>query len=145
MQYTNEVIINLPVDKVVELFDNPDNMKYWQPGLVSFENISGTPGQAGAKSRLRYKMGKREIEMIETITIRNLPDEFSGTYETQNVYNIQVNRFVPIDERRTRYISESEFRFGGIMKLFAWLMPGAFKKQSQKYMDMFKEFAESRG
>ncbi len=46
MQYTNEVIINLPVDKVVELFDNPDNMKYWQPGLVSFENISGTPGQA---------------------------------------------------------------------------------------------------
>lgn len=31
------------------------------------------------------------------------------------------------------------------MKLFGWLMPGAFKKQSQKYLDMFKEFAEKEG
>lgn len=145
MKYTNEVIINLPVSRVVSLFDNPDNMKFWQPGLISFENISGTPGQPGAKSRLRYKMGNREIEMIETVVTRNLPQEFSGIYEAKNVHNIQVNRFVPIDDNTTRYLSESEFRFSGMMKLFAWMMPGAFKKQSQKYLDMFKEFAESKG
>lgn len=144
MKYTNEVIIALPVGRVVELFDNPDNMKHWQPGLISFENISGTPGQPGAKSRLKYKMGKREIEMTETVVTRNLPHEFSGIYEAKNVHNVQVNRFVPVDDNTTRYISESEFRFSGVMKLFAWLMPGAFKKQSQKYLEMFKAFAESQ-
>jgi hypothetical protein len=29
-----------------------------------------------------------------------------------------------------------------MMKLIGWLMPGTFKKQSQKYLDLFKSFAE---
>lgn len=34
----------------------------------------------------------------------------------------------------------------GIMpKLMAKLFPGMFKKQSQKWMDQFKEFVEKRG
>ena len=52
MKYQNEIEIDLPVNKVVELFDNPENLKRWMPGLQSFEHISGTPGQPGAKSRL---------------------------------------------------------------------------------------------
>ena len=37
MKFTNEVTINLPRARVVELFDNPDNMKQWQKGMESFE------------------------------------------------------------------------------------------------------------
>ena len=88
MKYTSEIEINKPVDRVIELFDNPDNLDKWMIGLQSFEPISGNPGQVGAKSRLKFKMGKREIEMIETITVRNFPDEFSGTYEAKGVFNI---------------------------------------------------------
>lgn len=142
MKYSNEVEINLPLTKVIDLFDNPDNMKHWQPGFLSFEPLEGIPGQAGAKSRLRYKMGKRNIEMIETITTRNLPHEFHGIYEAKGVHNVMKNYFSEITENKTRWVSESEFNFKGMMKLVAWLMPGAFKKQSQKYLDMFKEFAE---
>jgi len=143
MKYSTEITIALPVEKVVELFDNPENLKYWQPGLESFEHLSGTPGHAGAKSRLRYKMGKRTVEMIETITKRDLPDIFSGTYEAQGVLNISVNRFVPLSDNSTKYISEQEFRFKGMMKLMAMLMPGMFKKQSLKYLQDFKTFAEN--
>ena len=78
MKYSNEVEINLPVQKVIELFDNPANMSKWQPGFISFEPISGTPGQPGAKSKLKYIMGKREVEMIETITVRNLPGSLAA-------------------------------------------------------------------
>ena len=88
-------------------------------------------------------MGKREIEMIETITVRNLPEEFSATYETKGVYNTVKNKFVSLSENRTRYISEQEFQFSGMMKFIGATMPGAFKKQSQKYMQQFKEFAEN--
>ena len=73
--------INLPRDKVVELFDSPDDLFKWQPGLQSFEHISGTPGEPGAKSKLVSLNGKRRIELIQTVTKRNLPDEFNGTYE----------------------------------------------------------------
>lgn len=145
MKYTVETEINLPIARVVELFDDPENLKHWQPGLISFEPISGTPGQPGAKSRLKYKMGKRDIEMIETITVRNLPDEFSGTYEAKGVFNIVKNYFRAVSENKTKYISENEFQFKGFMKLIGFLMPGAFRKESEKYLQQFKEFAEKQG
>ena len=142
MKYTTEVEINKPIDRVVELFDNPGNLKEWMDGLQSFQHLSGTPGQPGAKSLLKFKMGKREIEMIETINVRNLPHEFSGTYEAKGVYNVVTNRFVPLAENRTKYITEQEFQFSGFMKIIGWLMPGAFKKQSMKYANDFKNFVE---
>lgn len=143
MKYTCEIEIGLPVSRVVELFDSVENLKKWQPGFVSFEPISGMTGQVGAKSLLKYKMGKREIEMIETITVKNLPHEFSGTYEAKGVWNEAKNFFIPLGANKTLYKSENEFRFSGFMKLIGLLMPGAFKKQSMKYLELFKKFAES--
>ena len=61
MKYTTEVEINQPVQKVVELFDNPDNMKVWMKGLQSFETISGTPGQEVSKAKLVYKMANAKL------------------------------------------------------------------------------------
>lgn len=144
MKYRSEIEINQPIEKVVALFDDPANMDKWMEGLISFEHLSGTAGQPGAKSRLKFKMGKREIEMTETITVRNLPDEFSGTYEANGVFNVVKNYFVKIDAYRTKYITDNEFQFKGFMRIIAFLMPGAFKKQSLKYLQDFKKFAESR-
>jgi uncharacterized membrane protein len=142
MKYTVQIDIDLPRDKVVELFDNTENLYKWQKGLQSFEHLSGEPGQPGATSRLKFKMGKRNIEMIETITLRELPDRFDGTYDTAGVFNIVKNTFQPLDDKRTRWLSENEFRFSGFMRIIGFLMKGAFPKQSLKYMQDFKAFAE---
>lgn len=142
MKYTTEITINLPRERVIELFDNPDNMKHWQPGLISFEHLSGEAGKPGARSRLKYRMGKREIEMIETITARNLPEEFHGAYEAKGVFNIQKNYFIPVSDTQTKWVSESEFKFSGLMSVMALFMKGAFRKQSMKYLEQFKAFAE---
>lgn len=144
MKYQTEIEINQPIDKVIKLFDNPENMKKWMEGLQSFEHLSGTPGQPGAKSKLKFKMGNREMEMIETIKVRNLPGEFSGTYESKGGLNIVTNRFVKLSENKTRQITEQEFQFKGVMKIMAVLMKGAFIKQSKKYGEAFKKFAESQ-
>jgi len=145
MKYQTEIEINQPIDKVIKLFDNPNNMSKWMEGLLSFEHLSGTPGQPGAKSKLKFKMGKREMEMIETVKVRNLPQEFSGTYETKGGLNHVCNRFIKISDTKTKHITEQEFLFTGfMMKLMATLMKGAFKKQSKKYGEAFKKFAESQ-
>jgi hypothetical protein len=143
MKYTHKIEINLPRDQVIELFDSAENMTKWQPELISFEHVSGTPGQEGAKSKLLYKMGGRETEMIETITNRNFPDEFSGTYEAKGVWNLQENFFKETGENNTEWMTISEFRCSGFMKIICWLMPGAFKKQTLKFMKRFKDFAEN--
>lgn len=144
MKYSHQIEIKLPLNKVIELFDNPENMKQWQPGLIGYELIDGEAGQPGTKMRLNYKMGKREIEMIETISVRNLPEEFSATYEAKGVWNEVKNTFEETPEGNTIWKTENEFKFKGFMKLMAAVMPGAFKKQSFKYLVYFKEFAEAR-
>ena len=142
MQFHNEVIINQPLQKVIELFDNPDNLRHWQPSLVSFEHVRGEAGAPGAVSKLVYRMGKKEIEMIETIIERDLPRSFAATYEAKGVFNEVQNSFKALDENRTLYATETSFRFSGFMKVIGLLMPGAFRKQSQKFLEDFKAFAE---
>jgi hypothetical protein len=143
MKYQCEITIDLPRSRVVELMDNPDNLSKWQPGLISFETIEGDPGAAGSRSRILYKMGKREVEMIETIVRRDLPDHFDAEYEAKGTYNLMRNHFTEISENQTLWVADVEFRFESLgMRLFGALMPGAFRKQSLKYMKHFKEFAE---
>lgn len=142
MNYVLEIDINCPRDKLVKLFDDPDTMPRWQPDLISFEHKRGVAGQVGAESVLRYKRGKREFEMVETITSRNLPEEFSGTYETNGVKNKLGNRFILVDDKTTKWQLDSEFKFSGLLKLIAFLRPSIFKKQTFKYMEQFKQFAE---
>lgn len=146
MKYSNQVIINKPIGRVIELFDSVENLYKWMPGLQSYEHISGEPGHVGAKAKLKFKMGKRDIEMIETITLRDLPHEFSATYEAKGIHNPQRNLFTAIDDNTTKYESISEFEFKSFgMKLLGMIMPNAFKKQSQVYLDKFKEFVENEG
>ena len=142
MRYQNEVIIKASRDKVIELFDNPDNLAKWQKGFVSMELIEGDPREVGAKHKMRYKMGKRDVEMIETVTKKDLPNIFSGSYEAKGVYNHIDNYFEVVDENTTKYRSENEFRLKGMMKLMGLIMPGAFKKQTQQYMNDFRDFVE---
>lgn len=142
MKYTTEIIIDLPREEFIEKLDNPDNMKHWMRGLLDHQMVSGEPGQVGARMSMKFKRGKGEMDMIETIITRNFPEEFHATYDTKGVHNVQKNFFHDLDGK-TKWISESEFQFDGLfMKLIAFLMPGAFKKQSMKYAQDFKNFAE---
>lgn len=143
MKYTTEIVVDVPREEFIKKMDDPDNMKHWQQGLIGYEQLSASPGQEGSRMSLSYEMGKRKMDLVETIIKKNLPEEIHMTYQTKGVHNIQKNYFKEEDEK-TRWVSESEFQFSGFgMKLMGFLMPGAFKKQSLKYMQDFKAFAEN--
>ncbi|MGV6831452.1 MAG: SRPBCC family protein [bacterium] len=144
MKYSNSVIIEKPLEEVIQKIDNIDNIKHWQRGLTSAEHLSGTPGEIGAKMKMMYKFGKREMELIETITKRNFPHEFNATYDAKGMHNIQQNLFEELPDGTTKWISNSEFQASSFMlKAMMFFMPGAFKKQSLQYMNDFKKFAET--
>jgi len=143
MHYVTEITIDLPLRKVLDLFENPDNMKDWQPSLKSVESISGEPGKPGAKATLVHQMGQREIEMVETILEKNLPDTFRATYEAQSVFNEVNNTFKSIDDKKTLWIMANTFKFSGLMAFIPLFLKGSFKKETSKNMQLFKQFAES--
>ena len=86
------------------------------------------------------------MELIETIITNNLPYEKKALYEHTNMTNTQTTKFESISEGRTLFISEVEYtKFNGfIPNLMAKFFPGVFKKQSQKWMNQFKVFAENQ-
>ena len=145
MKLECQVDIRAPRNKVVELFDCPDNLGEWQDGFQSFEMIEGSPGEVGSKARLVYLMGKKRMELIETITVNDMPREFSGRYEHIHMDNTMRNFFEEIEGgRATRYRAEVEYtELKSLMvRVMAKLFPGMFKKQVQKWINQFRDFVE---
>ncbi len=143
MKYTSEIIVDLPLKEFLEKMDNSENMKHWQVGLVNYEQLEGTPGEVGAKMKLSYKFKKRDMDLIETITLKKLPNEFHMTYDTKGMFNKQENYFEQTPEGHTKWKSIAEFIPDNfMMKVMTTFMKGVFKKQTMKYMTDFKNFAE---
>ena len=93
MKYTTEIVVDVPREEFIKKMDDPDNMKHWQQGLIGYEQLSASPGQEGSRMSLSYEMGKRKMDLVETIIKKDLPEEIHMTYETKGVHNIQKNYF----------------------------------------------------
>ena len=149
IKYTEEIEINSNIDTVMELFDNPYNMKEYMEGIESYTVLNGNIREAGTQAELvvayiEEDVVKRKIIMIEEIITNNLPEEKKVTYTADGVYNIVTNKFINISDNKTKFINEQEFEFKGYMKVMGFFMPSAFKKQSRVYLQNFKEFVENR-
>ncbi|WP_223788942.1 SRPBCC family protein [Marinicella meishanensis] len=143
MKYQTSITVAVPLNRFVELLDNPENMRHWQRGLQSYELLQGDPGTEGATMRLDYLHGKKAMSLVETITKNNLPHEFSATYECPGVWNHVINRFHENAQGQTVWEADNVFKFTGMMRLMSWFMPTSmFKKQSCQYLADFKAFAE---
>ena len=144
MKYSNEININLPLDKTIELLDSAENLRHWIEGFVAYKFLQGEPGAVGSTMEQELQMGKRKFKLIETITKAEFPNAFSATYETQGVWNAVDNYFIQNLDGTTTWKSESEFKFSGMMRFMSFFMPTSmFKKQTTKHLESFKKFAEN--
>ena len=144
MKFSCRVDISAPLDKVVQAFDSSENLKYWQDGFVSYEHLNGIAGQQGAQAKMIYKIGRRDMVLTETILKNDLPREFNGRYDFKEGSNTMSNRFEIIDRHNSRWIADIEYtRMDSfMMKMMSKIMPGMFRKRTQKWMDQFKVFVE---
>ncbi len=145
MKYTSEIEIDLSREKVVELFDDTEKMKNWQPTLVEYKHLEGEPRQEGATTDFLYKMqGEKTMLMQETVLQRNLPDSYKVLYETAGIKNELENEFESINENTTLWRIKNNYKFSGAFKMMGIVAKKAFKEQTMKTMRQFKEFAESQ-
>jgi len=146
MKFKGQQDINAPRDVVVECFKDPEYLNEYQDGFIRKELISGVEGENGTISNMYYMMGKREMELEETITNNQLPDLFEATYRHIHMDNTMKVSFTKLDANTTRYHYDIEYtRINWIIpKLMAILFPGMYRKQGEKWMRQFKEFVEKQ-
>jgi carbon monoxide dehydrogenase subunit G len=153
MKYTTSIEIALPREKVIQLVADPEQMPKWLRGLVLHEPMNGAHGRLGTTSRVVFQTGKHRMEATETITrldpadLHDVPASVVVHYDREIVgkgmWQAQRDRIIDTGPTTTRWESETEFRFDGLlMRLMSLLMPGAFRKQSLQHMQDFKTFAE---
>ncbi len=144
MKFKCSVTINAPIEKVAQLFADPQYLKEYQDGFIRKELVSGEEGQLRAVSKMYYRQGKGEMEITETITSNDLPHTFAGSYHHKHMDNTMICHFTVLTPSQTRYDSEIEYTaFRGLFpKMLAYLFPSMFKKQVQKWLDNFKVFVE---
>lgn len=144
------ITIDLPLDQVMQLFQNQDYFKEWQDGLVGFENTSSSVGELHSTRKMKIRMVGTTITMNETITHIDLPHLWEATYRTKGVINHQSNRFREseiktdtVTKKVTHWDAYSSFKFTGMMRLIARSRPQLFTNQTYAYMKSFKKFAEN--
>jgi len=146
MKFGGSVDVNQPLEKTVELFANPAYLKEYQDGFLRKELVSGYAAEDGTVSKMYYQHGKQEMELTETITENKLPHSFEAFYHHKHMDNTLKATFTPLSDTQTRYTVEGEYIVfrGFAPKMMAFLFPGMFRKQAQKWMDNFKAFAEKQ-
>lgn len=146
MKFTCRVEVNLPIKKVVELWNNSDNLQYWQEGFERIEHLSGKKNEVGSKYMLHYNFKGTPMELEETIIEMDLPNVMEGEYVHKHMSNRMRNTFTVLGENSTVWKAELDYiQFNGVMmKLFALFGKGIFRKQTQKWLDEFKKFAEAQ-
>lgn len=145
LTYTNQIELNRPIAAVTAVFSDKEQIGDWQRGFVSLTEKTGAPGQNGSTASLVYNNRGREMTMVETITDNGLPHHFHGEYAMPGIHNRQRNFFEDLGQDRTLWRSETTFHFERFpMKLMGALMPGMFRKTSQRFMDDFKDWVENK-
>lgn len=142
MKYKTEIVLNKSREDVIKIFEDSSLLPHWQRGLKRSRVIQGKDGEVGTKRKLYIKMEGQSIKMTETITKKNLPEEWHGTYTSKGLKSIQKNYFEALNESQTRWVSYSEFEFSGFMILISKLLPDIFKKRSIIVQQDFKAFIE---
>lgn len=142
MRYSLSNTIDRPLSDVISKFKDPEGVKHWMEGLERIDHISGTPGEAGAKSDFYFVHKNKEMKISETILEQNLPDQIKFGYNSSMGYNEVEMQFEKLTDESVKQTNNSYFELKGIMKLLGPLMKGMFKKQTLKYMTAFKQYVE---
>ncbi len=147
MKHKLEVEINLPREKVIELYTNMENMKHWVPGVTKVKKISGEKGEVGSKYNITVEQEDVKLDMITTVSVVNLPKEYVTKTDTTWIPGGMVEEartyFEVLRTGKTKLVVESTFGGGILAKIFSFIGYFFLKNSAIKGIRKFKEFAEN--
>ena len=144
-QFEVSVVINKPVNIVVDALMNHKNFVYWQTNLEKFEVIKETEEKAGSIAHLHYnENGKKyvmEDKMLHYEPNKKIISQVSGEGISAIVENIIVSNG---DK------TEITLKWSGrgkvfLVKVLLPLLKGKMIKESTRELETFKHLVETRG
>lgn len=142
MMFSHEILTNLPREEVIDKMEDPAGLKHWQRSFIYSRHLSGLQGKEGAKYKLKYSTGKKDIILIKSILKRVYPKKIHCTFETEGIFKIWKNFFEEAPGNKTRWIVDKEIQFSGLGKFVGIFKADTFKKHTLELMQEFKAYSE---
>jgi len=123
MELRNQIEINAPREFVASYLRSSEHFGKWQDDFQSATLLSGDKDQVCAQTRMLYKFGKSDMELIETIRKNNLPNSFEALYEHKHMDNTMLSTFEDLGNDKTLYSTQVNYiEMKGLMiKIMAFL------------------------
>jgi carbon monoxide dehydrogenase subunit G len=138
------ITINAAPQTVWEDLMNPDNLRHWLTGFVSAKHLSGTIGEAGSISQLKFMERGKEMEVTETVLFSNPDQQYTFRMESVSFSTENDIRLISFGNR-TELIQTVQFQPNGFfMKLLAPLIKGVMKKRMLNELLKLKSFIETK-
>jgi len=136
--------INAPVEKVWEVLMNPDNLQHWLTGFVSAEHLTGTVGEKGSTSKLKFLERGKEMEVTETV-LQVKPQQQYTINMTSKTFEVETDiRLISFGHRTELIQTVQFFPQGFFMKLLMPVIKGAMKKRMANELFSLKNFIETK-
>ena len=139
---SSEIIIDAPVDKVVEYTSNPDNAPEWYVNIKSAEWKTPKPMMVGSLIIFKARFLGRDLNYTYEIT-EFIPNQklimqtAEGPFPMQTTYLWEA-----IDENHTKMILKNAGNPSGFYKLFAPVIAKMMKKENEKDLMLLKKIIE---
>ena len=141
MNFTAQIVIDRPRERVVELIRNPEHLAQWQPGW-QYGPCWPANWIRSARGGVFVELSGLRLEMIETIVASSPPDLFTSVYTARGVQNRVENRFFADNPDATRWVMSNAFQFTGLMVVVGTFVGDFVPKQTVESMRRFKLVAE---
>lgn len=142
MNYTSEITIALPREKLLDLFQNDRFVLSWLDGLKIIRHISGKRFHRGSITEMVFDMDGKDVVIVETILETNYPDSYDAHYKTKAMINITRNKLIDQGDS-TLWQSENIFKLSGLSRIFEPFMKKQFVKKTNADMQKLKLTAEN--
>lgn len=115
MEYTIEIDVAAPLERVATAFMNPAEWPAWQLGLVAVETEPGPSAPArGARRTLRFELPGWSTTLLETLLEQEFPLAYTASYSSGPAWNLCENTFTE-QPGGTHWLQRNTWRFDDVI------------------------------
>ena len=139
---TTSITIHASPQTVWAHLMNPDELKHWLTGFVSYKPLTGTVGAPGSTSQLIFQERGKEVMVTETVLL-SIPNQQFTSRMVSSAFSTENDiRLVP-SGANTELVQTVHFTpHGFFMKLLAPMIKGMMKKRTIEEFGRFKGLVE---
>ncbi len=140
--YSNEIIINKPINEVFEKLSDSNFLPKWNPLAENVTAEKATANKVGSIYLIKAKQQNKAFQVKQTITKYNKNNAFGDILDVENM--ISVNDYILSDENgKTKLIKHTTIKGKGhFIRWVTKIYKGNFKAAEQKSLTLFKQALE---